>query len=204
MLAGFAGGILPWLHFISGNQEDRRRFHLTDDLVHFINNMKTADRKDSTGRVAVLWSQDNIDFYGRDQVVERCEYPWRGMIHALSEKGVPVLPLHADDLADHLDHLKLLILPDLAVLSESQTDCLLDWMRRGGSLVLSQRTGLLDPDGQPGIHSRLWQALGLSGGRKMIGLADSGSAAWTQHETHSYLRLPENDRHPMLDGFRRH
>lgn len=202
MLAGFAGGILPWLHFVSGNQEDRRRFQLSGDLIRFHRQHENRlSGRTPTARIAVLWSQDNIDFYGRDQVVERCEYPWRGMIHALSEQGVPVLPLHADDLLHHLEDLSLLILPDLAVLSDEQTDVLLDWLKRGGSLVLSQRSGLLDPDGQPREQTRLWQTLGLSGGRRMIGLADSGSAAWTQHETHSYLRLPAKDRHPILAGF---
>ena len=48
---------------------------------------------------AIVWSQRNTDFYGRDNPEELVEQPWRGFTQALIRARIPHLPVHVD----HID-----------------------------------------------------------------------------------------------------
>ena len=68
MVSGFAGGISPWWHHVGAAQEDRRQFETALPLLdwHAANEDVLYDRT-PLANVGLLWSHENIDFYGREQ-----------------------------------------------------------------------------------------------------------------------------------------
>jgi hypothetical protein len=198
MTTGAAGGISPWFHHISAGTRDRRQFGTPVPFFqwHEQNEEYLYDRI-SLANVALVWSRDNADFYGQDNPDERVSLPWRGFSLALSEGRIPFIPINADHTARYADRIKTLILPDLAVLTETQTDAVIAHLEKGGGLVLSGNTGTLDADGMP-RQGRLLDYLGL---RFKHGGAGSGGVArnWENSSAHTYLLLP-GERHPILKG----
>jgi len=201
MLSGIAGGISPWYHHIGGSQNDGRMFEIAPPVFqwHRENEAYLYDREDMAG-VGLVWSQDNSDFYGRGEPTEKCAYPWRGFGLALTKRRIPYLPVHADDIGKYANRIKTLVLPDIAVLTDSQMEAICAFVRAGGNLVLTGLTGTLDMDGEPLPESPLWKLLGLRKTGDPLGIFTSCGESWDRYEAHSYLRLPEQ-RHPILKGF---
>jgi len=198
---GFAGGITPWFHHISGGQRDKRQFETPVPMFqwHRENEEYLYDRK-NLANTAVVWSQQNHDFYGRDQLDERCSYPLNGFCRALSAGRIPFLPIHADDIERYSGRIDTLILPDVAVLSDSQIDQVCRFLDSGGNLVLTGQTGARNEDGALREEKRLWDKLGLKMGEKFFGASGDQTASWEYFDMHNYLLLP-SERHPVLKGF---
>ena len=200
MAAGFAGGISPWFHHISGGTEDRRRFSSTPELMqwHEKNELSLYSRK-SLADVALLWSRENSDFYGRDQVRQRVSLPWRGFTAALRDMRMPFLPLNASDLGREKGRLRAVILPDLAAMSDVQEEALCTYLREGGSILLTGKSGLLNEEGLPRRESKLWRMLGM----ELASHAEESTAEargnWENAARHTYLAL-EPKRHALWKG----
>ena len=208
MLEGVAGGLQPWWHHVGASQEDRRQFLIAESVYrwHEDNQEFLVDRVPAA-TVGLVWSQRNIDFYGRDHAREKFELPWRGWTQALLQARVPYQPVHIDDLGSQASNLEVLVLPNLGALSDTQAQSLRGFVKKGGSLIASGRTSLYDEWGQPrpdfaladlmGCH---YVALGREGERPRDTLSET---------FHSYLRLenaaprsdPVRSRHQVLEGF---
>ncbi|MBN2394728.1 MAG: beta-galactosidase [Anaerolineae bacterium] len=213
MREGFAGGISPWWHHVGAHQDDRRQFHTVESLMrwHADNAAYLYDRE-PVANVGLVWSQDNIDFYGRDHIQEKVQLPWRGFSLALTQARIPFLPVHADHIARDAKHLDVLILPDLGVLTDAQADALHTFIANGGSLVATGRSGCFDAWGEPRPTPALDDLFGIYRTEKRFGLAGERTSSWEVHSAHTYLRLlPELNqpdapvdnvnRHPILAGF---
>src|SRR5262249_14901447 len=91
--------------------------------------------------------------------------------------------------AEHIDRFKLLILPNIAALSDAQCDQLRQYVARGGSLLATHETSLYD---EWGVR------------RKDFGLTDLFGVKYNGRiegpMQNSYLRL-EDKQHPILAGF---
>jgi hypothetical protein len=59
--------------------------------------------------VGVLWSQQNMDFYGRDESELMVELPWRGITQALIRGRIPYIPVNADQIESVGNQLSLLV-----------------------------------------------------------------------------------------------
>jgi len=94
--------------------------------------------------VGLVWSQTNLDFYGRDDAEVLVELPQRGMAQALIRSRIPYLPVHADQIAEMAGQFSLLILPNLAAMPDSQIDAVRRFVQRGGNLLSSGQTSLFD------------------------------------------------------------
>lgn len=198
---GIAGGITPWFHHISGGQRDRRQFDTPVPMFQWHKeNEKYLYNRENMANVAVVWSQQNHDFYGRDHVDERCSYPLNGFSRALSAGRIPFLPINADDIGRYRDRIDTLILPDVAVLTDSQVQEVCGFLETGGNLVLTGQTGARDEDGALRTEKRLWDRLGLRMGEEYFGVSGDQTANWEYFGMHNYLLLPE-ERHPVLEGF---
>ena len=80
MLDGFAGGIQPWWHHIGAYHEDRRLYRTVGADQSLARGERGVPGQPPAGRhVGVVWSQQNTDFYGRDNPDDLVELPWRGM-----------------------------------------------------------------------------------------------------------------------------
>ena len=83
-----------------------------DNEQYLINRFPVAN-------VGVVWSQQNSDFFGRDNG-DITEQPWRGMTNAMMRARIPYVPVHADHIERDAAKLKVLVLPNIGAMSESQ------------------------------------------------------------------------------------
>jgi len=140
-----------------------------------------------------VYSQQTATYYGGDRARERVEDHTLGFYHALIEARVPFEMVH-DRLLDRerLQAFKLLILPNVACLSDVQCDELRAFVRDGGGIVSTFETSLYDEQGTPRTDFAL---------ADLFGARRTGPVEGPMHN--SYLRLQHgaNGRvHPLLAG----
>ena len=80
---------------------------------------------------------------------EKVEDHALGFYHALVEARVPFEMAHDELLDDAASKYSLLILPNIAALSDKQCAQLRDYVRNGGSIVATHETSLYDETGSP-------------------------------------------------------
>ncbi|WP_274649768.1 alpha-amylase family protein [Paenibacillus humicola] len=201
MIEGIAGGISPWYHHIGARHEDRRQFENAPPVMqwHAENERYLYDRR-PVATVGLVWSQENTEFYGRDRVEERVALPWRGFVQALTRARIAYMPVHADHIAREAAGLDVLILPDLAVLTDSQGEAIKAFVESGGSLIATGASGTLDEWGEPRQQFPLQQLTGLRPREHAPGSVSNASGSWENDEAHNYFRLPD-ERHPVLERF---
>lgn len=219
MVSGIAGGIQPWWHMISAYHEDRRMYHTPEPIFNWYktNEAYLINRK-PVANIGVVWSQLNIDFYGRDSVEERVELPWRGMTQALIRARITYLPVHVDHIDRDAGGLSVLVLPNLALMTTEQMAAVRRFVQKGGSVVATGETSLYDEWGDARPDYGLADLFGVhmvETGDKTIPAEKAARDAY-----HTYMRLtPElratmkgphtsgepkvgtAKRHPILKGF---
>ncbi len=201
IIEGIAGGISPWFHHIGGSQNDRRQFETPVPMFqwHAKNEQYLYNRTD-LANVGVVWSQQNADFYGRNEVREKVSLPWKGFCQALSRYRIPFLPVNAQDIGKYASRLRTLVLPDIAVMTDDEIEAVCDFVNNGGNIIVTGITATLDKDGVPSGNDKLWKLLGLSFTGETKGIFGTASSNWEAYASHSYFRLP-NTRHEILSGF---
>lgn len=220
MLEGFAGGIQPWWHFISAYHEDRRQYRTSPPVMawHAANDVYLVNRR-PVATVGLVWSQDNVDFFGRDEGHDRVMLPHYGMTQALIRARVPYLPVHADHIARDAGDLSVLILPNMGAMSEQQVQAVRDFVAAGGSLIASGESSLYTEWGERREEFALADLLGVQAMGEALGGSGEIPATWESFAGHTYLRIhPElragvdgphtpdepiahGARHPVLAGF---
>jgi len=222
-LEGFAGGIQPWWHHIGAYHEDRRQYRTAEPLFrwHEANERYLLERR-PVATIGVVWTQENVDFYGRDNAEVRVSLPERGIAGALLRARIPYLPIHADHIArDVAAHgLKALILPNIGALSDAQCAAIRDFVAAGGGLLATGESSLYDEWGVRRPDFALADLFGASTTGTFHGAEAASGNAWDAWAMHTYLRLtPElragvdgpqigdeppvvgGERHPALRGF---
>jgi hypothetical protein len=212
MIEGFAGGIQPWWHHISAYHEDRRMYHTAEPVYHWYrkNEMYLINRL-PVCTVGVVWSQENTDYYGRDQTDLLVDSPWTGITQALIRARIPYVPVHANDIERDASELSLLILPNLGSLTKSQTESIQRFVENGGSLFATGESSLYD---EAGTRLKDYALSGILGAH-----IKAGNTSSYEQTFHTYLRLyPQmisqvygpktgkeppvtGTRHPVLKGF---
>ncbi|HEY5911503.1 MAG TPA: alpha-amylase family protein [Verrucomicrobiae bacterium] len=220
MLDGIAGGIQPWWHHVGAYHEDRRMYHTAEPICrwHEQNQHYLVNRR-PIASVGVVWSQQNMDFYGRDDAETLVELPWRGLVQALVRARIPYLPVHADDLDRDSSRFAVLLLPNLAAMSDSQLAAVRRHVGAGGGLLATGQTSLFNGWGDPRPDFALGDLFGAHVEGTPRALQETTRAKWAKDTIHSYLRLlPElragvdgprsgteppitGKRHPVLRGF---
>ena len=209
MVEGFAGGISPWWHHVGAHQEDRRQFHTAEPLMRWhVENERYLYDREPVANVGLLWSHENIDFYGRDAGQEKVLWPWRGFTFVLTRARIPYVPVHADHVARDagpraVAPLDVVILPDLGAMSDAQCDAVRDFVAGGGSVVATGCSSLFDAWGQPRADFALADLFGVHHTGVRLGVEGQHSADWEVQSGHTYLRLPsdETQRHAVVAGF---
>ena len=189
MLEGFAGGIQPWWHHLGAFQEDRRAFHTAEPVMrwHRANEQFLINRQ-PIATVGVVWSQQNTDFYGRDDVDLLVEQPLRGITQALIRARIPYLPVHADHIERDGSQFSALILPNVGAMTDSQVASVRKFVQNGGGLLATGETSLHDEWGEPRGDFGLADLFGVHLSEK-FSAADARNHRRTMAETqHSYLR----------------
>lgn len=220
MIEGFAGGIQPWWHFIGAYHDDRRMYHTVEPVNkwHKANENYLFNRR-PIATVGLVWSQQNTDFYGRDYAEEIVELPFRGMANALIRARIPYLPVHIDHIDRDASSLSLLILPNIAAMSDKQAESIKRFVSKGGGLLATGVTSLYNEWGEIRPDFALADIFGSHISGKLKYPTDSTNVRSVNQTLHTYLRLfpelrrqtygpeigtePEvNDkRHTVLKGF---
>lgn len=200
MIEGIAGGIQPWWHHISAYHEDKRAYRTAEPLMrwHRKNETYLLDRE-PVAAVGLLWSQRNTDFYGRDDARNLVDLPYRGFAHAMVRARIPYLPVHADHVERDASRISVLVLPGVAALSDAQCAEICRFVERGGSLIATGISTLLDEWGTPRADFALADLFGAH----TVGTLAGSHRKQAAGSFHTYLRLPAatGARHPVLAGF---
>ncbi|GAC1426806.1 MAG: beta-galactosidase trimerization domain-containing protein [Flavisolibacter sp.] len=148
MINGIAGGIQPWWHMVAAYHEDRRMYHTAQPVMDWHKkNEEYLLNRTPVATIGLIWSQENTDYYGRDDADEFVELPWRGMTHALIRARIPYLPVHADHIDRDAAQFSLLILPNLALMNDKQIGSVRRFVEKGGSLIATGDSSLYDEMG---------------------------------------------------------
>jgi hypothetical protein len=194
-LDGVANGLRPWFTKFRGVLEDRRWLPVVEELYGWLYRNESYLRNQAPlARVAMVYSQQTAQLYGGERARETVENYTLGYYHALIEARIPFEMVH-DQLLDaaQLARFRVLILPNIAVLSDAQCARLREFVRGGGAIVATYETSLYDEKGAK---------------RPNFGLADLFGAAYSGGQDtrmmNSYLRLESDPatgkRHPLLAG----
>ena len=216
MIEGFAGGIQPWWHHVGAYHEDRRMYHTAEPIYKWHEkNTEYLINREPVSTIGVVWSQDNTDFYGRDEADLRVDMPWHGITQALIRARIPYEPVHADHIERDAGKFSLLILPNLASMSADQVSAVRRYVQGGGNLFATGESSLFDEAGERQNDYALNDLFGAHapGTQSEKEMEELGRTA------HTYLRLtPEmrsevygprtgnepaivGERHPVLKGF---
>src|SRR6185295_9698876 len=190
-LDGIANGFRPWFTKFSAVLYDRRWLQTVEELYSWhYRNERYLRNVAPIARVAVVYSEQTRDFYGKDDAEAKVDDHLKGMYQALLEARVPFEMVHDAFLEpDDVDRFKLLVLPNVAALSDAQCGRLAGYVARGGSLLATFETSLYDETGGP---------------RKEFGLRDVFQVSFDgqvdRRMQNSYLALNHDLHHPLLAG----
>jgi hypothetical protein len=219
---GFLGGIQPWWHHIGAYHNDRRQYQTAEPLFrwHEANEPALLNRT-PVATVGVVWSQENIDYFGQAIPEIRYGLPWRGMTDALIRARIPYLPVHADHIARDAERFGLtaLILPNVGLLSDDQIAAIRAFVRNGGGLLATGETSLYDETGARRDNFALADLFAASAVGSHHGAETDDRSSWDEWGQHTYLRIspelragvygpltgsepdPVGSRHPAFSGF---
>jgi hypothetical protein len=188
---GVANGLRPWVCKFSGAIHDRRWLPVVEKIYDWQwRNEKYLRNEENLARVAMVYSQQTGTFYGGEQKHRKVEDHELGMYQALVEARIPFEMAH-DRLLDpqHIDRYKLLILPNIAALSDEQCEQLRQYVNRGGSILATFETSLYDQSGKR---------------RNDFGLADLFGVRFggnvERDIKNSYIRIEAQTKHPLIAG----
>ena len=192
--SGFAGGIQPWWHHIGSSHEDRRQYKTAEPIFQWHEkNQDVLVNRTLTPDVGVVWSQQNQDYFGRDESDEKTLAPFRGIVKALDRHAIPYVPLHPDDIASAFERVKCIILPNIGALSDEQIEHIKSFAAKGGSVIATGETSTATLDGDRRPELALSELFGVRRGQGALGGTGPINPDIETWGRHTYLRLaPEN------------
>ncbi len=189
---GTANGMRPCFVKFGGTIYDKRWMEAVANLYEgYHRNEKYLRNTAPLARVGVLYSEQTDRNYGGKPWQQKPEDHLNGMYHALVESRVPFDMVNDRLLApDDLKRFKLLILPNIAALSDAQCTQLRTFVAKGGSLVATFETSLYDEEGNQRPDFGLAGLFGVSFDKNVEGPMRN-----------SYLQLrsdPQNSRTELI------
>ena len=202
---GWAGGTSPWWHHIGSVHEDRRQY---DTAVPWFtwhaDHEELLRERDLVADVAVAWSQQNLDFYGRDDPTNTVIAPYAGITRTLNLHHKLFTPVHVDAISglELTTGPRVLVLPALGAMSEEQCRAVREYVDRGGSVLATGDTSLFDEDGRLRPDFALADLFGAHATERVLGATTKPATSIEVWDRHSYLRLDDGDLadHPALTG----
>jgi hypothetical protein len=188
-LDGIANGLRPWFTKFAGVLHDKRWLPVVEQVYTWAwRNERYLRNTAPLARVGMVYSQQTARYYGGERARAKVEDHTLGFYQALIEARIPFEMVHDELLAaDRLAAFKVLILPNIAALSDGQCNQIHDFVRRGGGLVATYETSLYDERGTK---------------RANFGLSDLFNASYAgsldARMQNSYLRL--EGKHALLRG----
>ncbi|GAB2600382.1 family 10 glycosylhydrolase [Spirosoma areae] len=147
---GTANGMRPCFVKFGGDIYDKRWMEAVANLYEgYYKNEKYLRNTASLARVGVVYSEQTDRTYGGKPWQQKSGDHLDGIYHTLVESRVPFDMVNDRLLTDEdLKRFKLLILPNIAALSDAQCGQLQAFVDNGGSLVATFETSLYDEEGK--------------------------------------------------------
>lgn len=184
---GIAHGLRPWFTKFSAEINDDRWLRVVQDIYQWHRRAEPYLRDGvPRARVGVVYSQQTAAMYGA-QALARVEDHLLGMYHALVEAREPFEMVH-DQLLTDLDRFAVLVLPNIAALSDDQCQRIADYVHQGGGLVATYETSRYTEAGAQRPDFGLGDLFGVR--------SAGGTTGPVQN---SYLRI--NSEHAVTAGF---
>lgn len=188
---GAAHGLRPKMAKFAGTLYDRRWLQPVEEIYTWLWKHEPYLRNvgHPVATVGILHSQQNARFYTDAEKRGHDEEDYsKGLYHALIEARIPNDIVHEDLLEESgLDRFRVLILPNVACLSDKQCAQIRRYVERGGSLIATFESSLRNERGE------LRQDFALG---DLFGVKAAGAVQGPMKN--SYLRV--NGRHPLLQG----
>jgi hypothetical protein len=190
---GLANGLRPWYTKFSGQLHDRRWLQTVEEMYRWQHRWERYLRNEEPiARVGMVYSQQTATYYGGTRARERVEDHTLGFYQALLEARIPFEMVH-DRMLDtaQVSRYNVLLLPNIAALSDAQCGQLREYVERGGSLVATHETSLCDEWGKRRANFGLADLFGVEFAGRVEGPMRN-----------AYLRLEHetNRGHPLLRG----
>ena len=191
VLDGIANGLRPWFNKVSASIHDKRWLKVVEDLyVWHWKNERYLRNQEPIARVALVYSQQTTTWYGGTQSRQKVEDYSLGMYHSLIEARMPFEMLHDGTLETAAGRFKLLLLPNIAALSNAQCAQLRRFVENGGSILATYETSLYDEKGDKRPDFGLAGLFGVSWRKTLDGPIPN-----------SYFRVEDGARtHPLMKG----
>lgn len=168
---GIANNMRPWFVKFSGVLYDKRWLGTVEKIFQWhYDNKKYLRNTRSLANVAMVYSEQTERNYGGEAWQIHSNWHDLGMYHALIEARVP-FDMVNDRLLDedHLKNYRLLILPNIAALSDAQCEQLMQFANKGGNIISTFETSLYDENGNPRNNFGLADLFGVSYSGKVDG-----------------------------------
>ncbi len=205
MRSGISAGAVPSPHYIGSKQDDNRMFDTCAPVMQWQkeNEEYLFDRQNAA-RVGLCWSTKNFFFHGKGDVLDAVKRPYMGMVYALRRGRIGFFPVNANHVGRKQKRMDLLILPDTAVMTDGELHQVEDFVKAGGSVVMTGGTGMLDELGYPRKEFPLDKLFGLTRSdtdtfEVMMG-EPVGFSSLDKISLHNYMRLSQ-PRHHIVQGF---
>ncbi|EWY41851.1 hypothetical protein N825_24595 [Skermanella stibiiresistens SB22] len=188
-----AQGVIPWLH-VTGYQErhfDRRGLDSMRGLFsRFRANRETYLGNRSVADVALVFSRHSLDNYGHEDPSGRYLDHFRGAYNAMMDQRIPFDILSGHRItAEALSAYRAIVLPNAACLSEDACAALETFVKGGGLVVSTHRSGDFDELGAPHAAPLL---------SRLAGVTQTGVTWKGLRAAYAAIRDPAN---PLLAGF---
>jgi hypothetical protein len=192
---GTANGMLPCFVKFGAFIRDTRWMGAVEKMYQsYYKHERYLKNMAPLARVGLVYSEQTNQKYGGKPWQQKSDEHALGMYHALVENHTPFEMVN-DRLLDeqHLNPFKLLVLPNIAALSNAQCDQLRAFVEHGGSILATFETSLYDENGKPRTDFGLADLFGVSLDNKVEGPM-----------MNSYLRLKRDEItqqfHPVVKG----
>ncbi len=168
---GTANGMRPCFVKFGGDIYDKRWMDSVATMyAGYHKHEKYLRNTASLARVGIVYSEQTDRNYGGQAWQQKSSDHIDGMYHALIERRIPFDMVNDRLLApEDLKRFKLLILPNIAALSDAQCKQIQSFVEGGGSIVATFETSLYDEEGKQRSDFGLTSLLGVSYDQKVEG-----------------------------------
>jgi hypothetical protein len=181
-----------------GATYDRRNAMLTADAFRFIKeNGNAFDKHNPTAEVTIYYSKATRTHFGSDNhAADRFGAAIQGIERMCRDNHLQYGFLPDEDLSPEiLSRVKVLILPDVACMSDTEVRIISDWVEQGGSLMASFETSLYDENGAKRDDFAL---AGLFGCRSTGNVVDTQMDCYQWIDNHNLIVTPRMKETRML------
>jgi hypothetical protein len=168
---GTANNMRPWFVKFGGVLYDKRWLAIVESIYNWhYKNEKYIRNISSLARTAIVYSEQTQRNYGGKEWQTHSGWHELGMYHALIEARIP-FDMVNDRLLDarNLENYKLLVLPNVAALSDMQCEQLHQFVNSGGSIVSTFETSLYNEKGMQRKDFGLTDLFGINFDGKVEG-----------------------------------